>query len=171
MTVLFHSKETIFNLKSSEYFKQRITNLIHNYDMELLGWLSHDDEGGNYYTLSLSDNPNIEVTPFLLVKRDFLQKNPFILDHECYTYKKVSFINNLGHEQTKLVKMTQQEIENYFNEFPYLIITIGCDDSNLAWYFTSKEEYQQFFDELKNLQFDCTFYTFLDIYHKNLSYW
>ena len=168
--ITFHPPETNFNI--GDYHQNTIKYYKQRFGAQHIGWLEHDDERGNYYTLDNLDKVDYDleiwsnVTPLLFIRRNSEQINPFHFEGEL-NFKIVHFINGLGHPQFKNVKLEEGEWKEIIDRFPFCIYTLGRDDGNIGWYFSNLDEVEQFLKELKELVFDISYWDFKDLYSKN----
>ena len=167
-------------LKILDVFKEDILKVTHIYhckiiedyrkknNAELTGMILHT--GKNYYSIDIGllendtykykDIDYDSYTPLLLINRKF-GINPFTYDSE------INF--NLSNEEIK-----EQRIKAH-SEFPWVLHTLGCDDTSKGWLFKTKQDAKSFIQFLiKDLKLrkksDMAFKTyddFLNAYKTN----
>lgn len=149
-------------------------------DAQLLGWISHDGDKA-YWTISSESHNN--VTPLILFHRDrkidSTQLNKFTCDSEYYKAcvshkekkkrKEVYFKEPSNNELSEIQKLVNTNLLHLWNEKPYLIYMIGNDDADKAKSFRSKEEANQWIEDVVKSGV-CDSYSDFEILEEDLLY-
>lgn len=122
---------------TTDYYSNQIKYFTEKYKGKLLFWLLFEYD--NYFTIPIIHDIYKSCLPFIYIHRT--------VDNQVY------FEHDNGVED--IIK------------YPYIIRTIGCDDSDKGWRFETKDQIEEWLNKLIN---DCTSTNNQDIFRDGYEF-
>lgn len=157
--IKYYSPETEWKIKCGDYHMDSVDWYNNNYKAVLVGWLHFT--GTNYYMLDLEDKPEESVTPLMLFHRSgYDRKHSFAFEGER---KYDIIVSPTG--KRDIVEIESDRFKKRCEDFPWIVMSLGCDDGHKGWMFATKDLAKRwiYYLSITEFKFD-DYYNFLKLF-------